>query len=181
MADEDKRLRETFEFNLDDPVAIHQEKLTPQQRTVLEEKAKFFLIISIVSTVVCLCIGLVVIWSAGVRDIVLALFLFGLVVLLSFLFIWPKYTDWKEDINSGEVAVMCGPVFLEILEGNRFRFTSYRLKIGSETFKITQAQLLALQHGHDYCVYYAPKTKTVFSVEEVPSSTRSTPSQSVPA
>ena len=46
MTDENKRLRKAFWFAQDDLLANRQERMTQQQRAVLEEKAKSFLISS---------------------------------------------------------------------------------------------------------------------------------------
>lgn len=165
--DDDKRLRKTFWFTQDDLLANRQERMTQQQRTVLEEKAKSFLISS---SLLCVLVSIFLMSIVGRYDVVMLVFSFALVAFVGGMFIWLNYQNWRDDINADSVEVLCGPVFLEIREGGRYRPTSYKLNIGSETFTLTQAQLLVLDQGHDYCVYYAPKTKTLFSVEEMPSS-----------
>jgi len=164
--DDDKRLRKAFWFTQDDLLANRQVRMTQQQRAVLEEKAKSFLISS---SVLCAFVSVLLMSIVAKYDVVTLAGIFALVAFMGGMFIWLEYQNWREDINSDSIEVLCGPVFLEIREGARSRPTSYKLKIDSEIFTLTQAQLLALDHGRDYCVYYAPKTKTLFSVEEMPS------------
>ena len=164
--DDDKRLRKAFWFTQDDLLANRQVRMTQQQRAVLEEKAKSFLISS---SLLCAFVSVLLMSIVAKYDVVTLAGIFALVAFMGGMFIWLEYQNWREDINSDSIEVLCGPVFLEIREGARSRPTSYKLKIDSEIFTLTQAQLLALDHGRDYCVYYAPKTKTLFSVEEMPS------------
>jgi len=159
-------LESVFNFSESNLLANRQGKLTEQQKACLKENEKSFLIPAVV---VCLVVSVVILWILGKFDLVTGIFFFGLVLLLGGILIGPRYLDWKEDLNSDRVEMLCGPVFLEIREGGRYIPTSYKLKIGSETFGLTQAQLLALDNGRDYCVYYLPKTKTVLSVEKAPS------------
>ena len=169
-------LDSVFKFSESDLLANRQGKLTGQQRVRLKAKAKSFLILS---AVVCLVAGLAILWIVGTFDLVTGIFLFGLVLLLGSVLIGPRYLDWKEDINSDRVAKICDCVFLDIqYRRGRFGNINFRLTIGLHTFDISKDALLSFENGQNYCLYYAPKTKAILSVEKMPSSACSTPSQS---
>jgi hypothetical protein len=181
-----------FKFSENDLLANRQGKLTQQQKAALKEKAKSSLILS---AVVCLVAGLIILWIVGtyyrtvgaydlVMRILTGIFFFGLVVLLLslLLFTLPGYRNWKEDIDTGRVDRICGRVSLDVeYRSGRYGYTLFKLAIGSQTFQLSKDAFLAFENGQNYCLYYAPKTKAILSVEKVPSSMCSAPSQSLPA
>ena len=166
-----------LKFGESDLLVNRQGKLTERQKAHLKEKAKSFLILS---AAVCLVAGVVILWIAGTFDLVTGIFLFGLVLLLGSVLVGPRYLDWKEDINSDSVGRICDRVFLDIqYRRDRIGYIDFRLTVGSQIFDVSKDMLLSFENGQNYCLYYAPKTKTILSFEKVPSSTCSTDSQSL--
>ncbi len=78
-------------------------------------------------------------------------------VFLIALVIW-RWNFFNQDMREARAASYTGPISLDIQGVNAGR-ARYLVSFGDEKLEISKEQLLALQNGSTYTVYFAPRTK----------------------
>jgi hypothetical protein len=77
---------------------------------------------------------------------------------------WLNWRKFDADLLKGEFDTIEGPIQLDVTsQGNRG--TKYSVIIEGSRFNVTKPIFLAFKNGDPYCIYYAPRSKTILSAE----------------
>lgn len=165
MTNHDERLGYAFRFTQDDLRVNQKERVAENQVAILQAQQRlygllligacFALILIVVVSYVGMSINLENCFVAGV--LILA-------VLIALTYVGKKFADYRNDIKQAVVKRMCGEITLDIIASRHG--ANYYLALEGRRFRLrSKEQLLALRHHETYCVYYAPHSRHILSVE----------------
>jgi len=165
MTNHDERLGYAFRFTQGDLRVNQKERVAENQVSILQAQQQIYGLLLIV---VCFALIVIVIVSSAVMSINLencfVAGIFILAVLIALIYVGKKFADYRNDIKRAVVKRLCGEITLDIT-ASRYG-ASYYLKLERQRFRLrSKEQLLALRDQEAYCIYYAPHSRYVLSIE----------------
>ena len=172
------RLRQAFDFNVEDLAANREGRLTLHQKELVRGQLKVartssFIALLVVFGSVFLFVAIAVFANQGPIPkqaipylIGTALLFFAIVGLVTFIGL-----RRLRDLRAEKISTIQGPVRLATKRFNHGRWTGYYAQIRNIRFQLTsEAQFKALVDDNAYQIYFIqyPPTQVILSLEEIP-------------
>jgi len=165
----DSMLATALKFSHDDLIANRDGYMTKKQRKRLHRIGLSQYLPSAVGSIVFgaaffLCLSL---FLMALRDDTLSILLatFGFMSLWLAGYAYVQWRKFKADLEKGAVELTEGQIRLNIYGFSRH--IGFSIGIEKQSFSVKRGILLAFKNGEPYRIYYAPRTRTLLSAEQI--------------